>query len=394
MCPVIQYGCMDMKKNTQWENLHKHYSKQDWIEKPNIFADEALEYFPKEGFVLCLGDGQGQDGRYFASKGYKILSTDISETALESNSKKTTEQGLNNMLVEKLDLRERFPYPEATFDVVYAHLSLHYFTEEVTSQILNEIKRVLKRGGILAIFVNSVSDPEFNTGKKVEQELFEIGGMTKRFFSKYSMDYFARDFQVILLDDRGRTYKDEAKGVHNLVRFIGKNYPRRVGNIALPFVSAIVEREKDGETEVLVQTRWRPQAEWNYHGTIEIPAGVLDKGFEDVTEAVKREVKEETGLNVTEIVGFEKTKIHSPNNDASYAFRPFACSQQLKGGLPWVGFAFICRVEEGETKYQEDETRNVRWIKKSELRKEFEKSPEKFFTLHLGTLEMYFSTSV
>ena len=382
-----------MKKDDQWNKLHDHYSKQDWIKKPNIFAEEVLEYFPKEGYILCLGDGQGEDGRFFASKGYQVLSTDISDSALEINAQEIEEQGLKNISTEKLDLTTDFPYEEATFDVVYAHLSLHYFSEEVTKQIVNEIKRVLKKGGILAVFVNSINDPEFNTGKRIEQELFEIEGMTKRFFSKYSMDYFAQDFQVMLLDDKGRTYKDATKGVHNLVRFIGRNYPREIDNIALPFVSAIVEREKNGETEVLIQTRWRPYAKWNYHNSIEIPAGVLDKTFEDVVDAVKREVKEETGLTVSEIVGMEKSKTYSPTHDAAYAFRPFACSQQLKGGLPWVGFAFICKVEEGETKYQEEETRDVRWIKKSDLKNLFEQSPEKFFTLHLGTLEMYLKTT-
>ncbi len=213
---------MNMKKDDSWDKLHQYYSKQDWIEKPNIFAEEALGHFPKEGYVLCLGDGQGQDGRFFSSKGYKVLSTDISDEALKINSQKISEQGLTNILTEKLDLTTDFSYKEATFDVVYAHLSLHYFTEEITQKIFSEIKRVLKRGGILAIFVNSINDPEFNSGKRIEQELFEIEGTTKRFFSKYSMNYFARDFQVILLDDNGRTYKDEAKGVHNLVRFIGR----------------------------------------------------------------------------------------------------------------------------------------------------------------------------
>ena len=152
-----------------------------------------------------------------------------------------------------------------------------------------------------------------------------------------------------------------------------------------------MERENNGETEVLIQTRWRPHAEWNYHNTIEIPAGVLDKGYEDVIKAVKREVKEETGLEVSEVLGLDKTKVYSPNDDASFAFRPFACSQQLKAGLPWVGFAFLCKVKKGKTRHQEDETRNVRWVKKSVLKKMFTKDPTKFFTLHLGVLEMYLS---
>ena len=219
---MIQYAHMNVNKNDQWNKLHKHYSKQDWIEKPNIFAEEAVEYFPKEGYILCLGDGQGQDSRFFSSKGFKVLSTDISDEALKINFQKISEQGLKNISTEKLDLTTDFTYKEATFDVVYAHLSLHYFTEEMTKKIFSEIKRVLKRGGILAVFVNSINDPEFNTGKRIEQEYFEIEGIKKRFFSIYSMRYFAKDFQEIILDDKGRTYKDEAKGVHNLVRFIGR----------------------------------------------------------------------------------------------------------------------------------------------------------------------------
>jgi hypothetical protein len=35
-------------------------------------------------------------------------------------------------------------------------------------------------------------------------------------------------------------------------------------------VSAIIERERDGEIEVLVQTRWKPSKDPEYSGTLEI----------------------------------------------------------------------------------------------------------------------------
>lgn len=380
-----------MSEIDKWDKLHNNYKQQSWVEKPNIFAKEVLEYFPSKGRVLCLGDGQGQDGRFFASKGYTVTSTDISEIALKENRSKVKEANLANIEIKKVDLRNKLPFKEDSFDVVYAHLSLHYFSKEITQKIFKEIQRVLVSGGIVAVFVNSVNDPEFNTGVRLEQELFEIGGKVKRFFSTYSMDYFTRDFQVILLDDNGKTYKDEAKGVSNLIRFVGRNYPRRVNtNIALPFVSAIVERDNNGVTEVLVQTRWRPNAKWNYHNKIEIPAGVLDKKYENVIDAIKREVKEESGLTVTKIKNLDKTEEYSPNKDSSFAFKPFACSQQLKAGLPWVGFYFICEVKDEEPKHQEHETRNVRWVKKNDLRDMFIRDKEQFFTLHLGVLEYYF----
>lgn len=211
-----------MKNNSNWNNLHKHYATQDWINKPNIFAEEVLEYFPSNGKVLCLGDGQGQDGRFFAFKGFDVISTDISESALEINRNKSVEEKIKNITISKMDLREIFPFKEGEFDVVYAHLSLHYFSKEITKKIFDEIYRVLKKNGILAVFTNSVDDPEYNTGKKIEENFFEIEGVAKRFLSVETMKEFTYKFESILVDNNGRTYKDEAKGVHDLIRFIGK----------------------------------------------------------------------------------------------------------------------------------------------------------------------------
>src|SRR5271154_4901651 len=94
----------------------------------------------------------------------------------------------------------------------------------------------------------------------------------------------------------------------------------------IPVVSAIIERVHDGEIEVLIQTRWKPERDAKYSGTFEIPAGWIDY-YENVYDALKREVKEETGLNVTEIIPDIKTKIHSPSNDGAFAFLPFCCQQ-------------------------------------------------------------------
>jgi 8-oxo-dGTP diphosphatase len=161
-------------------------------------------------------------------------------------------------------------------------------------------------------------------------------------------------------------------------------------NVCIPVVSAIIERIHNDEIEILVQTRWKPKNDPIYSGTLEIPAGWIDR-YENVYDAVKREIFEETGLKVLKIFPDIKTKTHSPKNDGSFAFQPFCCQQQIKGGKPWIGFVFICKVEDKEPKSQLEECKDVRWIKKSELRKIFESSPEKIFTLQLGVLDYYFN---
>lgn len=205
--------------NTVWSKLHQNYQDTDWINKPSIFAEFAIKFFSKNGKILDLGAGQGQDSRYFAEKGFEITSTDISDIALEINKSKNQN---NQIKIEKLDLTKPFPFEDKSFDVVYAHLSLHYFTKEETYKIFNEITRVLKPSGILAFLVNSTSDTEYSTGIKIEEDFFKVGENSKRYFSTQSTKEFIKDFEIILLDDQGETYKDREKGIHNLIRFIGR----------------------------------------------------------------------------------------------------------------------------------------------------------------------------
>ena len=77
------------------------------------------------------------------------------------------------------------------------------------------------------------------------------------------------------------------------------------------------------------------------------------------------------------------------NDDDCFAFVPFCCQQQLQGGLPRVGFVFLCQVENAEPTPHHDEVRDIRWMKTSELRQIIEETPERIFTLQLGVLDYY-----
>lgn len=76
-------------------------------------------------------------------------------------------------------------------------------------------------------------------------------------------------------------------------------------------VSAIIERERGGEREVLVQTRWKPEQDPQYSGTLEIPAGGIHV-YENVYDAITREVLEETGLQIKRFYPDIRTPIYAP----------------------------------------------------------------------------------
>lgn len=204
--------------DSSWSGLHKKYKGESWSRQPSIFAQTAIKYFPKGGKLLELGAGLGQDSIYFAKNGYQVTSSDIEITELKLL-EKTNPKSLR---VLKVDLRRPLPFEDSTFDVIYAHLSLHYFSANITSNIFQEAYRVLRPGGSFAFLVNSTSDPEYGTGKKIEEDFFKVDGKDKRYFISESVESLVQDFKSILLDQLGETYKDKEKGVHNLIRFIGR----------------------------------------------------------------------------------------------------------------------------------------------------------------------------
>lgn len=158
-------------------------------------------------------------------------------------------------------------------------------------------------------------------------------------------------------------------------------------------VSAILEKVENGERFIFMQTRWKPKASPDYLGVLEIPAGGIDS-YENVYDAVKREVKEETGLDIVRFVDDMQTPaMFSRPGDSSIAFRPFVCQQSLEtnGGLPWVGFVFRCEVE-GAVTMQTSEAKDPRWVTVDELDDLLINSPETIFSLQYATLRYYVDT--
>lgn len=202
-----------------WQELHKQYEDKDWLDKPSIFAEQVVSFLPSGGSLLDLGAGQGQDSIYFAQGGYSVTCTDIEQSALDKAKLKA--DGLPIEFLQ-VDATKSLPFENESFDVVYAHLSLHYFDDATTRAAFKDIYRVLKPGGIFAFFVNSTSDPEYGTGERLEEDFYFVEDKAKRYMSVESARDFAKDFEVILADNNGETYKDIDKGVHNLIRFIGR----------------------------------------------------------------------------------------------------------------------------------------------------------------------------
>jgi len=151
-------------------------------------------------------------------------------------------------------------------------------------------------------------------------------------------------------------------------------------------VSAIIERFHDGQWEVLLQTRWKPEDDPKHSGLLEIPGGRIELE-EDVYSALKREVKEECGLEIKSIKPGEETLTKGKFGEVSFAFVPFCGERYL--GSNFVGFAFVCTAEGELIKRGVYDAKEPRWIRLTDLKRIVLEEPERIYSYHLSTLKYY-----
>lgn len=155
---------------------------------------------------------------------------------------------------------------------------------------------------------------------------------------------------------------------------------------AIPAVGAIIVKKTENEEYILVQNRKKNNGD-GMDGLLEIPAGKI-REYENIFEALRREVWEETGLHLTKIQGEKESKFLDVNGNKTIIFTPYCVTQNLSGAYSIILSTFICEAE-GELLERTNETENIRWMKKDELKKIVDNSPESIFLMHVNVLRKY-----
>ncbi len=180
--------------NVFWDKVYSSDSSF-FGNEPSRFAILCYEQFVKHNAkrVLELGCGQGRDSVFFASNGLDVYALDSSKIATDNLLQKV--QGKNiSIKLKHFDARGGIPFGNKYFDVVYSHMFYNMnFTDEELKFLFIESRRVLKNNGLLYFSVRSDKDAQYNKGKRIDNNIYEINGFQIRFFTKSQIKFFLPD---------------------------------------------------------------------------------------------------------------------------------------------------------------------------------------------------------
>ncbi|MFG1794169.1 class I SAM-dependent methyltransferase [Nocardia sp. NPDC049149] len=178
------------------------------------------ERYPTAGKLLELGCGQGADAVWFAQHGATVWATDISTVALDAARANAARHQVSVTFMAH-DLRSGLPLSfDAELDAVYARLSLHYFSPEVTGQLFTEIAEALRPGGVFAFEVKSVDDPLFGAGEHVAGRMFRRNGRTRHFFTPTYVRALLQGWDIQQLTEHRFRYQSDTESA--IIRVIAK----------------------------------------------------------------------------------------------------------------------------------------------------------------------------
>ena len=129
--------------------------------------------------------------------GYDVTSADISRLALN----KVKEFNKN---VIQIDMREKLPFKNEEFDLVFASLSIHYFSDSDTKKLITEIRRILKKGGLFIGSVNEIKELHKikDTAKELEYHFYLNKNKYIRLFDVKDLENYLDIFNVVKIDER------------------------------------------------------------------------------------------------------------------------------------------------------------------------------------------------
>lgn len=121
---------------------------------PQQDMPKIVKFFNKNRVrrILDLGCGSGRHVIFLAKKGFDVYGIDIAKHGIEIAKKWLKEEKLEAIL-KVSDIYARLPYEDNFFDAIISIKTLHHGKIEDIRRLINEMKRILRPGGLIFITI-------------------------------------------------------------------------------------------------------------------------------------------------------------------------------------------------------------------------------------------------
>lgn len=210
-----------------WEREYKNplfVTKKDGPQADTLrflkFLKKEEKYKVENRNILDLGCGTGRNANYLAEMGNKVIGIEISKTAIQIAQARGRELG-QDVDYRLGDIGEPYKIDDNSIDIVLDVTSSNSLNEKRRDIYLNEVNRVLRKGGPLLagapsgggyFFVRALCKDgnknvknllKNNPGKEYDTYIIKEIGLTERVFSKDDfIKMYSKYFKILKLEKK------------------------------------------------------------------------------------------------------------------------------------------------------------------------------------------------
>lgn len=201
---------------TLWDDKHKKFYRG------SVAPDELLSHYPdvvKSSALpaVDLAAGTGAGSLYLIRQGRRVIACDYSEAALSILKKHVPEAE-----TLRFDMTAPFPLADDCTDLILCDMGLHFFSEQVTFRILDEMRRILTPKGHAVLRLNALEDLDAKYIKnELERHYYHADDLDLRYFDEADIQHFFRDWRILSAERDQMTRYQPAREVWRIL--LGNN---------------------------------------------------------------------------------------------------------------------------------------------------------------------------
>ena len=176
-----------------WENLFAEKGTL-WDFNPSDSALIAAKLFHENDLnkILIPGVGYGRNAKLFIDRGFNVTGIEISETAIELARKNNLNFNIYHGSLINI------PFDSKTYDGVFCYATLHLFTKQERTRILNNCYNLLEQNGIMFFTVVSIDSIEDFIGKLICENTKKLeNGIEVHFYNSESILHDFGNYNII-----------------------------------------------------------------------------------------------------------------------------------------------------------------------------------------------------